>query len=106
MSWKTGFAQEITAAKFARSSGNEGKARVNARRAAGIVVAEYCRLHQILSPESAIKRLESIKDIPEIPLRALEITRHMLMPVDADHNLPETVDLISEAYELTRILGL
>ena len=99
--WKTHYDAELKQAKQARASGNEGMARVCARRAAGIVAGEYLRRKNLpdLGP-SAIDRLNYISTMPGLSAANREITEHLLLRVTKDHNLPIDVDLIDEARKL------
>ena len=104
--WMTNFEGEIQRATEARALGNEGKARVCARRAPGIVIAEYFDRHHILSAESVIKRLETLRYLPGIPVKIQGVVDHLLAQVDQDHNLPTSIDLIAETRWLVRALSL
>jgi hypothetical protein len=99
------FKQEIDNAQSARQAGNEGKARVCARRAAGLAAAEYLQYRGIaLSGPSAydhLRRLQSLADKPESSAPILE---RLLMRVNTDFALPVEVDLIEDARQLRRIL--
>ncbi len=96
------FEGEIQRALEARASGNEGKARVCARRAAGIAAGEYLARHHIPSDASAIERFETIQNLPGISPRIKEIIGHLLLRVDQDHQLDPSIDLIADACELIR----
>ena len=92
------YLMELKMARSARAAGNEGKARVCARRAAGIVVGAYLnqRGHQISDP-SAYARLRYLRSLPDIPEDVRQVTEHFLMRVNKDQNLPIPVDLVAEA---------
>jgi quercetin dioxygenase-like cupin family protein len=103
--WKTDFNNEISLAVNARREGNEGRARVCARRAAGIVIGEYIsRLEMTDLDSSAYNRLKLLTTLPDIPDQVLEIANHLLSRVDKDHNLPVDADLIAEVRWLKRTL--
>ncbi len=104
--WLANFEGEIQKAIEARASGNEGKARVCARRAAGIAIGEYFSQHDYPSPGSAIKRLETFHDLPGIPSQIKVVVDHLLAHVDQEHNLPPSIDLIAETKWLIRALML
>jgi hypothetical protein len=93
-------------AESARSEGNEGKARVCARRAAGIVIGEYLRRHKKIDdyPNSSYARLQYIQEITGLPSKVKEVSEHMLARVDENHNIPFEVDLVSEARWLAKAL--
>jgi len=96
--WRTTFEKEILQAESARAAGNEGMARVCARRAAGVVAGEYLgRQGLSLSNPSAYSRLKFLSQLPQIPSAIREIVDHFLMKIDFNHSLPVRSDLISEA---------
>jgi len=98
LSWEARFNQEIRQAETARASGNEGMARVCARRAAGIAAGEYLRRHRLeLSDPSAYVRLKFLLQLPQTSLAVHEVINHFLMRINPDHNLPVQADLIAEA---------
>lgn len=103
--WRDDYTHEMTRAHAARLAGNEGMARVCARRAAGIIVAEYLhrRGEEQFGP-SALQRLRYIAAMPELAPRLKEIIDHFLLPVDVDHRLPDQIDLLSEAAWLAKTL--
>ena len=92
------YLMELQMARSARAAGNEGKARVCARRAAGIMVGEYLnqRGYQISDP-SAYARLRYLLSLPDISEDIRQVTEHFLMRVNIDQNLPLPVDLVAEA---------
>ncbi len=103
--WKILFQDEISQAEEARSAGNEGMARVCARRAAGILLGEFfSRYHIVMDNPSAIDRLRLIQKMPGISEDVLVIAGHFLEHVNPDHNMPLQVDLIAEARSLEKIL--
>lgn len=103
--WTAVFEDELRQAQAARQSGNEGKARVCARRAAGIVVGEYGRRKGIASPGvSAYDRLRSLIQMPDLPPGAVELANHLLLKVNEKYQLPIPVDLAEDAQQLAKIL--
>jgi hypothetical protein len=104
-SWKQEYQEEIEHAIQARSTGNEGMARVCARRAAGIVIGEYL-LHRGFTNiiHSAYERISVFNDLPDVDLKCKEIASHFLLKVNPDHTLPLEVDLINEAMWLEKTL--
>jgi hypothetical protein len=92
---------ELERGFFARTAGNEGKARVCARRAAGVALREYLRLsgayENVSGPGSAYDLLGAVQRIEKIPLSVKEAARKLLLTVNEDHNLPIQVDLLEEA---------
>jgi len=101
------FQTEIEMAVAARASGNEGKARVCARRAAGIIVGEYLRRQGVqISDPSAYNRLRTLLTQRDLPPDIRSVVEHMLIRVTPDQQLPVNADLIAEAQWLkTRLLG-
>jgi HEPN domain-containing protein len=96
--WKTQIQAELERASNARQRGNEGQARVCARRAAGIAIREYySRRGQILRSPSAYDLLkiflEDDQGTPELKQSAVYLT----MRVNNEFNLPAHVDLLVEA---------
>jgi hypothetical protein len=92
------FQRELETAITARASGNEGKARVCARRAAGVVLGEYFTRRGI-SPikPSAYDRLRDIQSLGDVPSDVIQVVDHFLLRVDRSQQLPIPVDLIEDA---------
>lgn len=103
--WITHYDREITQAEAARAAGNEGRARVCARRAAGAVISEYMR-RQGLQPRgpSAYDRVRDLLDLPDISPEVRQAAGHFLLRVTPEFTLPEEIDLIDEARWLRRTL--
>jgi hypothetical protein len=105
--WEARFQSEIHLAEKARAIGNEGKARVCARRAAGIVIGEYYRHRGITPPDSsAYNILKFFYSNPDVPDDAKTITGHFLERIDTNFTLPGDVDLIQDARVLAQYLVL
>ncbi len=105
--WETRFEAELRAAEAARAAGNEGKARVCARRAAGIAIGEFLRRQECPAPSpSAYDRLRFVADHPALPPAARRIVAHLVLRVDENFQLPEEIDLIAEARALPAVLKL
>jgi hypothetical protein len=103
--WKTAFDTEIRQAEKAWAAGNEGMARVCARRAAGIVAGEYLNRQGInLSTPSAHDRLRYLKDLAEVSPQAKQAAAILLTRVTPEFELPIEADLIAEACGLRREL--
>ena len=95
--WQEQMERELEAAAVSRAAGNEGRARVCARRAAGYLLGEYFRRRGIPDPgPSAIDRLRFQAAQPGASQQQRSILAHLLLHVDPDHNLPPGVDLIAE----------
>jgi hypothetical protein len=103
--WKKHASNELAQAAAARENGNEGKARVCARRAAGLIIGEYLSRRKIPAPgPSAYDRLNLLLDLAEVSKQAREIGEHLRRRVDEDFNLPVEVDLIEETRQLAEEL--
>jgi hypothetical protein len=96
--------RELEMAWESRLAGQEGKARVCARRAAGFA------LQELLEKESdqrvsrnlyfLLQKAPSVLDLPEQAVRSIQ---RLTMRVDTDNQLPDGVDLIREAEYLIRV---
>ena len=96
--WLQGYENEINQAIISRNSGNEGRARVCARRAVGIVIGEYFAQHQVSEiSQSAYDRIKKFVEHPDTPDDVKDVAGHFLVRVDTEHNLPLEADLIAEA---------
>ena len=101
ISWKEEFTKEVERAIQARSEGNEGMARVCARRAAGIVVGEYLRRQGVVRfTNSVYDRITLFNTLPNIDAKCKEVCRHFLMKVNEEHKLPGDTDLVQDVYWL------
>jgi len=96
--WLQGFQREIEQAKAAREAGNEGMARVCARRAAGVVVGEYFHLKGVdLGKMSAYDRLHYLINQTSTPPEIRRIAEYFVLRVTPERTLPTDADLIAEA---------
>lgn len=103
--WRQLANQELEMAKTARRSGNEGRARVCARRAAGHITGEYIVRNYInFDSESALERLGYLGSSPEINSNQREIISHFLVHTTPEHQLPIDADLIADVKLLARQL--
>ena len=103
--WEQLFENEIQQAQAARTAGNEGMARVSARRAAGIVIGEYINQQgEKFSNPSAYERLRYLLSQPEISPQIRDIAAHFLVRVTPNHTLPIDADLIADVQCLQKIL--
>lgn len=98
---------ELIQAEEARQTGNEGRARVCARRAAGYIIGEYGYRENIQFPSGSVYiRIKYLADQPDITPHAREILKHMAIRTKPDHTLPIEADLIAEVGELAmELLG-
>lgn len=105
MDWKSEANRELTQARQARQSGNEGKARVCSRRAAGQIVGEYFQRSGLPNPgSSAFARLQYLLSLPDLQPEAREIAAHFVLRTTPEFKLPIEVDLIAEASLLSGLL--
>ena len=96
--WEAEIQAELAKALQARGRGNEGQARVCARRAAGIAVREYLSRRGIQPPStSAYDLLQLIQADPALPVDLRQIADHLTVRVTEEFKLPVDVDLIAEA---------
>lgn len=92
---------EFNRARQARANGNEGQARVCARRAAGIAAREYfIRKGNHPGNTSAYDLLSRLKDDPLLPSDLKLIADHLTLRVTEEFKLPINADLVAEAREL------
>lgn len=98
MDWQEEIQAEFEKAEAARSGGKEGRARVCARRAAGIAVREYL-LRQGIQPRSAsaYDLLNMVRLDPQFSPQLRDIADHLTLRVDEEFKLPVNADLIAEA---------
>ena len=91
--------EELLLAKQSRLEGNEGRARVCARRAAGAAVKDYLKKKIGIThkQENAIQSLLILAQMETLPARVQEAVNWLVQRVNQDHNLPPEVDLIHEA---------
>ena len=90
--------EELLLAKQSRSEGNEGRARVCARRAAGAAAQGFLLNAGIADRhENALDSLRTLRSELDLPDRVVKAIDCLLLKVDLDHNLPADVDLILEA---------
>jgi len=105
MDWQTDIEAEFEKAEQARARGNEGQARVCARRAAGIAIREYLTRRGIRPPSvSAYDLLNLLKDDPSLSPDLKLIADHLTLRVTEEFKLPVDVDLVDEAKKFCREL--
>ncbi len=98
MDWKTQIKVELKTAEDARARGNEGQARVCARRAAGIAIREYLTRRGIPPfTRSAYDLLHLIQEEPSLSPDLKLIADHLTLRITEEHKLPVEADLIAEA---------
>lgn len=85
---------ELARADQARQAGNEGMARVCARRAAGIAIREYFTHNQIeMTDPSAISLLTRLIQMESTPPDIKILIDNLLTRVMPDYRLPIPMDL-------------
>lgn len=90
--------RELSAGLLAREQGLEGKARVCARRAAGVALRHhFSRRQPQLAAFSVVDMILAYQESADLPANIREICTHLLTRVDPDYNLPVPVDLLAEA---------
>jgi len=98
MDWQSEIQAEFDKAEKARTRGNEGQARVCARRAAGIAAREYfARRGEHMHSPSAYDLLRLVSEDTAVPAALRETAAHLTLRVDDEFKLPAGVDLIAEA---------
>jgi hypothetical protein len=89
--------QELQLARHAREQGNEGKARVCARRAAGWAVESIYGEEQHLPESNAYRFLIWFKEQDDIPVELREAADRLTTRVREDFSLPFDQDPIEDA---------
>lgn len=93
--------KEFELARRARERGNEGQARVCARRAAGMAVRDYLTRSEIPPRSaSAYDLLNLLKDDPLLSPELKLIADHLTLRVTEEFKLPVEADLVAEARKL------
>jgi len=99
--WQSKIQAEFSRAEQARAKGNEGQARVCARRAAGIAIREYLTRKGVTpSSASAVDLLNLLKADPLLSPDLQPIVDHLTLRVTEEFKLPVDADLIAEARRL------
>jgi len=97
--------EELEHAQQARARGNEGQARVCARRAAGIAAREYLtRRGKVVRTPSAYDLLPSLRDDSTLADDLRQSAAYLTLRVNEEFKLPIEVDLIAEARKLCEAL--
>ena len=98
MDWQTEIKTELEKASQARDRGNEGQARVCARRAAGVAAREYLIRQGTRPPSvSAYDLLNLLKEDPRLSPDLRRIADHLTLRVTEEFKLPVDADLVAEA---------
>lgn len=99
--------EELTAAHDSRLKGNEGRARVCARRAAGLAIGIYFEnLSGEKPPRSVYKLLQWFTEQEEIPEQLRRSAQRLTVHVTPEFELPHEEDPIHDAQAIiTAILS-
>lgn len=101
MDLQTQIQTEFDRADQARLRGNEGQARVCARRAAGIAAREYfARRGQPVRSPSAYDLLKLLAEDPLLSADLRQAAVYLTLRVNEEFKLPVNVDLVAEARKL------
>ena len=105
MDWKTQLTNEFKMATDARAVENEGKARVCARRAAGVAIREYLTRQGIKPPSlSAYDLLKVLDEMNDTPADLRQASVYLRLRVTEEFRLPVDVDLVAEAKKICAAL--
>jgi hypothetical protein len=89
---------ELEQAQAARLTGNEGRARVCARRAAGIAARDFLTRNRVpLRGQSAIDALRALAEFPGLAPDLATAAVHLTVRVTEEFVLPMDADLIADA---------
>jgi hypothetical protein len=103
--WKNYLAVEFERAEVARAAGNEGQARVCARRAAGIALREYYSRHGwTLHRPGAYELLLDFIGSDFAPAALRQLAAPLTVRVNEQFNLPLDIDLVMSARHLCAAL--
>ncbi|RLT46751.1 MAG: hypothetical protein DWI63_01875 [Chloroflexi bacterium] len=92
-------ARELALAEQARQAGNEGRARVCARRAAGWAVAAGAGIAAL--PNAFVQLQRLAKDSAQ-PAHIRSAAAHLTLRITSEHLLPGNADPLSEARSIIR----
>jgi len=105
MDWQAEIHAEFERADQARARGNEGQARVCARRAAGIAAREFLTRQGIRpASKSAYDLLNLLKNDPRLSPDLQLIADHLTIRVTEEFRLPVQADLVAEARTFCEVL--
>jgi HEPN domain-containing protein len=99
--WEAKIQAEFAQAERARAKGNEGQARVCARRAAGIAAREYfARQGRTFRTPSAYDLLNLLVQERDVSNELRQTAEYLTLRVNEEFKLPVDVDLIEKARSL------
>jgi hypothetical protein len=94
-------AAELENAERARQAGNEGRARVCARRAAGIAARAFLTRHGVrMRDSSAYTAVQTLAEFPTLAPDLRIAALHLTTRLTQAFSLPVDADLISDARKL------
>jgi len=97
---------ELEQARKAQQSGNVGKARVCARRAAGIAIREWYKRRLGSGWQGdALKQLQRLQTDVLAPENVRAAARRLTTVVDVDHRLPFGDDPIEDARNIVAFMS-
>lgn len=97
---------ELRNAMSARLSGNEGRARVCARRAAGLAARDFLNRNGVRTrKESAYEALKTLAAYPGLARDLQSAALYLTTRVTEEFTLPTDADLIAEARKLIGGIG-
>ncbi len=97
--------QELETAEKSRAAGNEARARVCARRAAGLAVQAYFLARGDAQPEtSAYSLLQKFRNDSRIPLEWKRAADLLLTKVEKDYSFPIQADVLAETRRLIQAI--
>ena len=103
--WQRQIESELELANTSREMGNEGKARVCARRAAGIAIREYFNRRGVpVSGASAYDLINKLAEMPDASTEVKELCSHLSTRVTEDFELPTEIDLLKDSLQLCHTL--
>ncbi len=105
VTWQESVEWELATAREAHIANLEGRSRVSARRAAGIVIKEYFRRCGIpVQSDNFLHLIKDFSEYPGLPDNMHLIARHLYQRVDENYSLPERINLVMEAEVLIQYL--
>jgi HEPN domain-containing protein len=98
--------EEFKRAEEARARGNEGQARVCARRAAGMAARDYlARRGEVVRTPSAYDLLQTLAHDSSLASDLRQSAAYLTLRVNEEFKMPVDVDLIAEARKLCKVLS-
>lgn len=95
--WRTKCQLELTQAELARRKGNEGMARVCARRAAGHIIRTYFESQGKHPPAAgAYQLLRGLSEEAGVSEGVRQVAHQFTLPITFEHELPVDTDLIED----------